>query len=306
MRYNNFSAWLKQRYPGKVKKVCIDGGFTCPNRDGSCGTGGCIFCGERGAGDHIEFADSSVAEQVAGFLKRHPEADSFIAYFQSFSNTYAPVDVLKRRYDAAVIDGRTAALAVATRPDCINAENADLLASYKSRCDVWVELGLQTSNEQTARLINRGYPLSEFERAVRLLGERDIPVVVHIMAGLPSETAETFAETVRYLGRFRISGIKLHSLYVMKNTALERIYKEGSYTPLTRSEYARLAADALTHIRPEVVIHRLVGSCTPDLLVSPEWVSDKDRALEEINRILESEDLAQGCFCDIPDVRLKY
>ena len=172
MLYRNLSSYLKDRYHGSIRKICIDGGFTCPNRDGTCGVGGCIFCGERGAGEHISGSSLSISDQVRSYFGKAPKGEGFIAYFQNFTNTYAPVSVLKERYDAALIDSRIVALAVGTRPDCINEENADLLASYRSKCDVWVELGLQTANEETAKRINRGYDNSAFERAVWILSER--------------------------------------------------------------------------------------------------------------------------------------
>jgi len=296
MRYRNFSGYLRETYHCKIRKLCIDGGFTCPNRDGTCGTGGCIFCGDEGAGEHIPNRVLPVSEQVAGFFAHHPKEDGFIAYFQNFTNTYAPVAVLKEKYDAALADPRMTALAVGTRPDCITEEIAALLQSYTSRCDVWVELGLQTANDRTAERINRGYPREVFAQAVSILKQYGIPVVVHIIVGLPGEQLEDVRETVRYINTFHLWGIKLHSIFVMRNTVLEEMYRSGLYQPPTMEEYVEAALYVLTHISPDMIVHRLTGDCAPALLVAPEWNRDKEAVLAAINRALEAHGWEQGCF----------
>lgn len=291
MLYNKFSDYLRSRYGKKIRKICIDGGFSCPNRDGKCGTGGCIFCGERGSGEHL-LPELSIAEQVrSSLLLQEGRADGFIAYFQNFTNTYAPPEVLRSRYDSALIDERIVALAIGTRPDCIDEERAELIASYKDRLDVWVELGLQTASDETARLINRGYERAEFERAVAILKKYGIPVVVHAMIGLPGEGDREIELLSDYLSRFDIFGIKIHSVYVMAGTVLEKMYKSGLYTPITLDEYTARAAYLISHLNPAVVIHRLTGDCPKNLLVAPEWSADKSRVIREIEgRLLNSEE----------------
>ena len=292
MLYKNFSSYLKERYGGKIKKICIDGGFTCPNRDGRCGVGGCSFCGERGAGEHID-PTLSIGEQVREGLSRQ-SADGFIAYFQSFTNTYAPTDELRRRYDAALIDERIVALAIGTRPDCIDEEIAALIAEYGKRLDVWVELGLQTASDRTAERINRGYPTEVFERAVRILHERGIPVVAHLMIGLPGEGEEELTETIALIGSLPISGIKIHSLYVMEGTRLAEEYRRGEFSPITLEQYVSRAARVVASVSPDLIIHRLTGDCPKGMLVAPEWNSDKNAIISAIVKRLESQGLRQG------------
>ena len=294
MRYNNLSGYLREKYSGRLKKICIDGHFSCPNRDGRCGVGGCIYCGERGAGEHID-PSSDIEKQVCDALSASP-SDSFIAYFQNFTNTYAPLDVLRARYDAALIDDRIRVLAIGTRPDCIDEEVAALIASYKQRCDVWVELGLQTANDSTADLINRGYHREVFRNAMEILTRYKIPVVVHLIVGLPGEGPRELAATVEYINRFDIWGIKIHSIYVMRGTRLEEMYESGEYTPPTLEEFVDGAIYILTHVSPETVIHRLTGDCPRELLVAPPWNTDKHLIIAAINERLEREGLSQGCY----------
>ena len=229
VRYNNLAGYFRKRYGVPVRKICIDGGFSCPNRDGTCGVGGCVFCGERGAGEHIRAEGRSIGKQVDDFLSRETRGGAFVAYFQNFSNTYAPVDVLKARYDAALIDDRIVTLAIGTRPDCITEEIASLIGSYSRQRDVWVELGLQTSNDETAVRINRGYPTSAFVRAVSILHGKGIPVVVHVIVGLPGETKEDVFRTIEFINGLNLWGIKIHSIYVMKGTVLEDWYRKGGH-----------------------------------------------------------------------------
>ena len=305
MVYRNLSGYFREKYHKKIRKICIDGGFTCPNRDGTRSAGGCIFCGERGSGEHIA-PDRSIGKQVGDFFAAldasgaDPCKYGFVAYFQNFTNTYAPVEELRKRYDAALTDPRIVALAVGTRPDCITGEIADLLCEYKQKVsEVWVELGLQTSNDGTAKLINRGYQSSEYLSAAKILRERDIPFVVHIIIGLPGETKEDIANTVDFINRSKPRGIKIHSIYVMKDTALERMYREGKYTPPTLEEYIDLAAYVLCHIPPETVVHRLTGDCPEGLLVAPEWNADKNKIIKLITGKMEENGWKQGCFYEL-------
>lgn len=286
MLYKNLSGYLKEKYGGRMKKICIDGGFTCPNRDGTLGRGGCIYCSERGSGEHID-ASVSIKEQVERALKSAAENDKYIAYFQNFTNTYAPIAVLKARYDAALIDSRIRILAIGTRPDCIDGDIADLIASYKDRVDVWVELGLQTASDKTAEIINRGYKTQKYIEACSILHSRGIPTVTHIMIGLPGEGDGELEETLDTLDRSGTWGVKIHSVYVAKGTRLEKMYLEGSYIPISREDYVRRAAYAISRL-PEKVIHRITGDCPRELLAAPAWNTDKNGVIKEINERLSA------------------
>lgn len=283
--YKTLSSHLKNKYGTRVKKICIDGGFTCPNRDGRCGIGGCIFCGERGAGEHIS-PELGIREQVEMALACG-RADAYIAYFQNFTNTYADVNSLKVRYDAALIDERIRVLAIGTRPDCIDEDVCRLIASYKSRLDVWVELGLQSASDITAVKINRGYKTNVYISATKMLHKYDIPFVTHIMIGLPGEGEAELDETVELINKVGSWGIKIHSLYVMEGTRLAEMYREKLYTPPTFDEYTTLAARALSRLDKSTVVHRITGDCPRGLLVAPEWNRDKQRVISEIRRKLE-------------------
>lgn len=294
MLYNNLSGYFREKYGKRLTKICIDGGFSCPNRDGSCGKGGCIYCGERGAGEHID-PTLSIREQVLSGLEVAEDDEMFVVYFQNFTNTYAPVEVLRERYNAALIDRRIKVLAIGTRPDCIDENIASLIASYKSKCDVWVELGLQTANDTTADIINRGYHRDTFEGAMAILNRYDIPVVVHLIVGLPGEDIGDIRETVEYINRFDLFGVKIHSLYVMKGTMLADMYLSGEYTPLTREEYVNATIFILTHISPNVIVHRLTGDCPRDMLIAPEWNRSKNETINSIVYKMQLNKLYQGC-----------
>ena len=293
MLYNNLSGYFRKRYSRRIRKICIDGGFGCPNRDGTCGIGGCIYCGERGAGEHID-PRISIREQAEACLALGSKDDVFVAYFQNFTNTYADVETLRERYDAALIDPRIKILSIGTRPDCITEEIADLLASYQDRVEVWVELGLQTANDETAKIINRGYPRATFDHAMEILGKRNIPVVVHLIVGLPGETLDHIKETCSYISRFDIFGIKIHSIYVMEGTELARMYRAGEYTPPTLDEYAEGAAYIISHVHPDAILHRITGDSPRDLHVAPDWNLDKDGIIAAVIKKLESQGLRQG------------
>lgn len=298
MLYRNLSGHLRERYGRKITKICIDGGFTCPNRDGRCGVGGCIYCGERGAGEHID-ASVGIRGQVEEHLAHtRDDGRGFVAYFQNFTNTYAPVDVLRSRYDAALISDRIVALAIGTRPDCIDEEIAELIASYKERVDVWVELGLQTASDETARVINRGYKTEVFTRAVEMLHSRGIEVVAHMIIGLPGEGVREADATVDLLNSCRVEGVKLHSMYVSRGTELEQMYLRGEYVPLTEDEYVGTAARCIARLRPEAVLHRITGDCPAGLLVAPMWNGEKDRVIRRICERLAADGLHQGSLLD--------
>ena len=286
MLYKTLSAYLKEKYGGRITKICIDGGFSCPNRDGTVGIGGCIYCGERGAGEHIDCL-LGIREQVKARLDSG-RSDGYIAYFQNFTNTYAPVPVLKERYDSALISDKIVALAIGTRPDCIDDEIASLLASYKDRVDVWVELGLQTASDATAEIINRGYSTEVYHRAVRILRSYGIPFVTHMIIGLPGEGEVEVDATVDAINWSGSWGVKIHSIYVMQGTKLAEMYEAGKYTPPTRDEYVRLCARSLSRLNPDIIVHRITGDCPDGLLVAPEWNKDKNTLINAVRAELES------------------
>ena len=293
MLYKNLSGYFREKYGKRLGKICIDGGFSCPNRDGVCGTGGCIYCGERGAGEHIE-PTLSIGEQVKSALEGASGDNLFVAYFQNFTNTYADVEALKERYDAALIDERIRVLAIGTRPDCIDEEKATLIASYKGKVDVWVELGLQTSSDKTAEVINRGYKTEVFDRAVEILHSHGIPVVAHMIIGLPDESEAEALATAEHLAKKALFGVKIHSIYVMRGTALADMYARGEYTPPSLDEYAQTAAKALAVLPPDTVIHRLTGDCPRDMLLAPDWNADKHGIIEKIKEYMQENGLIQG------------
>ncbi len=311
-RYNHLNEYLKKKFGERTLKICIDGGFTCPNRNGTISTNGCIFCSEKGSGEHIEkFKSNSlfncnkldiqiknIQNQIANFFNSYKSerANKFIAYFQNFTNTYGSIEELKFKYDSALIDDRIVVLAVATRPDCINEDICKLLDSYKNKVDVWVELGLQTSNDETGKLINRGYTSSTFTKAIELLNKYNIEVITHLMVGLPNESFDDIKNTVEFINKHDIQGIKIHSTYVVKNTILEQMYKNGSYTPITLDYYIETASYILTHINPKIIIHKISGDSPKDLLVAPEWNSHKKWIINGIDKYLRDNDLWQGMY----------
>ena len=307
-RYRHLNTYLKEKFGERTLKIPIDGGFTCPNRDGKVGYGGCIFCTKRGSGEHLKL--KPIPEQVKEHLEsyRGKRANKFIVYFQNFTNTYDSIESLKEKYDSALIDDRIVGIDIATRPDCINEDICKLLQSYTNNpianedCidknmksySITVELGLQTSNDETAKIINRGYPLEIFTKAVNLLNKYKIDVVVHIMIGLPNETDEDIENTVKYINSLNIQGIKIHSTYVAKNTVLEKWYRDGKYTPLTLDEYLNKLLYVITHLRKNIIIHRISGDAPKDLLVAPTWNSHKKWVLNGLDKIMKEQNRFQG------------
>ena len=294
-RYNHLNKYLKEKFGERTLKICVDGGFTCPNRDGTKGTGGCIFCSERGSGEHINSAES-ISKQVENYFKSYKSkrAKKFIVYFQNFTNTYDTPENLKRKYDSALIDNRIVGLSVATRPDCINEDIVKLLSSYTNKYYVTVELGLQTSKDNTGKLIHRRYLSKDFTNAVELLNKYNIDVVAHIMVGLPNETKEDLKNTVEFINKHKIQGLKIHSCYVVENTILADMYRDKKYSPLTLDEYLESAVYILTYINPNIVIHRISGDAPKNLLVAPEWNSHKKWIMNGLDKLLRTQNLYQG------------
>lgn len=302
-RYKHLNKYLKEKFGERTLKICVDGGFTCPNRDGTLSTSGCIFCSEKGSGELIRCGSGdTITEKISNQVKnyfnsyRSERANKFIAYFQNFTNTYDSLDMLKSKYDAALIDDRIVGLEVATRPDCINKDIVDLLKSYKDKYYVCVELGLQTSNDKTGMLINRGYTSAQFTKAVLLLNKYKIDVVTHLMVGLPNENFDDIKNSVDFINSHDIQGIKIHSTYVIKNTVLADMYFKGEYIPISLDYYLECLTYILTHISPEIVIHRISGDAPKDLLIAPEWNLHKKWVMNGLDKILRTQDLWQGKF----------
>lgn len=296
--YRDLATFLRQKTGHKTAKICIDGGFTCPNRDGTKATGGCLFCGARGAGDFAAPPTIDITAQVMARLAAPlggRRADRFVAYFQSFSGTYAPIEELRRRYDAALCDDRIVGLAIATRPDCITPAVADLLVEYAQRTYVWVELGLQTAADEIADRMHIACPRGAFTQTVSLLHDRGIDTVAHMMVGLPGEGKAEALATLRFIDRHPVTGIKIHSLYVMRDSALADVWQRGGYAPLTFSEYTETVVELLCHARPDLVVHRLTGDCPRDALLAPLWSAEKNKVLDEIHRLMRERALTQGC-----------
>lgn len=293
-RYNHLNEYLKNKFGERTLKICIDGGFTCPNRDGSKGTNGCIFCSEKGSGDHIHL--DTISNQVKNYFNSYKakRANKFIVYFQNFTNTYDTLENLKKKYDSALIDDRIVGLSVATRPDCINEDIAKLLQSYTDKYYVSVELGLQTANEETGKLINRCYSNNDFTKAVEILNRYNIDIVAHIMVGLPNETKEDIQNTVQFINKHNIQGLKIHSCYIVKGTKLEELYLENKYIPLKLDDYLHSCAYILTHISKDIVIHRVSGDAPKDLLVAPDWNKHKKWIINGLDKLMREKDLWQG------------
>lgn len=298
-RYRHLNEYYKEKFGERTLKICVDGGFTCPNRDGTKGYGGCIYCSEKGSGELINSC-GSISKQVEYYFKsyRAQRANKFIVYFQNFTNTYDTVENLKRKYDAALIDERIIGLEVGTRPDCINEEIVKLLASYKEKYYVCVELGLQTSSDRIGKIINRQYTSEDFTKAVELLNKYNIDVVAHIMVGLPEETKKDIENTVEFVNKHKIQGIKIHCTYVVQNTVLEQMYKNGEYKSLDLDDYIETLIDIMTHLRPNLIIYRISGDAPKDILVAPHWNVHKMWILHGFEKRFRARNLYQGCLYD--------
>lgn len=293
-RYVHLNKYLKEKFGERTLKICIDGSFTCPNRDGTKGVNGCIFCSNKGSGDHIHV--NTISNQVKNYFNSYKaeRANKFIVYFQNFTNTYDTLDNLKNKYDSALIDDRIVGLSVATRPDCINEDISKLLQSYTDKYYVSVELGLQTANEEIGKLINRCYTNDDFTKAVKILNKHNIDVIAHIMVGLPNETNKDIQDTVQFINRYNIQGLKIHSCYIVKDTKLEEMYLQNKYIPLKLDDYLNTCAYILTHISPNIVIHRVSGDAPKDLLVAPEWNRHKKWIINGLDKLMRERDLWQG------------
>ena len=296
--YYSLNRYLRETFGEKVYKLALDGGMSCPNRDGTLGSGGCIFCSAGGSGDFAQGRCASVAEQLArakARIRSKTGAEKFIAYFQSYTNTYAPVEYLETLFTEAISEPSVAALSIGTRPDCLPDEVVQLLARLNRIKPVWVELGLQTIHEKTARLIRRGYGLSVYEDAVARLKAAGLTVIAHVILGLPGETREQMLQTIDYLGGdHRPDGVKLQLLHVLEGTDLAQMWREGWVSVMEKEEYYDLLCECLRRLPPDMVIHRLTGDGPKRILLAPLWTGDKKRVLNDLNRVLQRQNVRQG------------
>ncbi|GLI37655.1 TIGR01212 family radical SAM protein [Geobacter hydrogenophilus] len=296
-RYTAFADELRRVFGCRVQRISVDAGFTCPNRDGTAGTGGCIFCGGKGSGSFGIRPELSVTHQLLhgkDFLARRYGAAKFLAYFQAYSNTYAPVERLRLLYDEALAVPDVAGLIVGTRPDCLPSEVLDLLAGYARRTYFWLELGLQSPLDRTLISLNRGHDFASFVDAVARSRERGIRVCAHVILGLPGESREEMVATAEILNGLGVEGVKLHQLHVMKGTVLEEMYRQGEGRCLERDAYVDIVCDFLARLDPRIVIHRLVGDAPADQLVAPDWSLRKGEVLDAVDAELERRGTRQG------------
>ncbi|HIZ81995.1 MAG TPA: TIGR01212 family radical SAM protein [Candidatus Mediterraneibacter pullistercoris] len=296
-RYYSLDSHLKETFGEKVYKITLNGGMTCPNRDGHIGTGGCIFCSANGSGDFAGSPDLSVTEQLAGgkrLLRSKRPIQSYIAYFQAFTNTYAPAAYLEKIFTEAISDPDVKVLSVATRPDCLGRDVIELLSRLNRIKPVWVELGLQTIHPQTVRMIRRGYDTGVFSQAVRDLRAAGIDVIVHVILYLPGETPEMMLETIDYLNRCDIQGIKLQLLHVLEGTDLAHLYRSAPFHLPDLEEYIHMLGQCILRLRPDIVIHRLTGDGPKDLLIAPLWTSAKRTVLNRLHQYLKQNNIWQG------------
>lgn len=297
-RYRDYNNYLREIFGERVQKIPLDAGLSCPNRDGTLSDQGCIFCDSRGSGtgamiDRHRSIGEQIAEGRRSAFKRYG-ARKFIAYFQSFTNTYAPVQRLKALYDQALADSSVVGLSVATRPDCVGPEVFDLLGTYGKSHLVWIEFGLQSAHDVTLSKINRGHDVACFARSVEMSASCGLNVCAHVILGLPGETKRMMLDTARYLGRLPVAGVKIHLLYVVKGTPLAGLYEEGGYRCLEREEYIDLLVGFLELLPSTMVIHRLTGDPVRSDLVAPAWAADKSKNLDLIRRSLEDKNTWQG------------
>lgn len=324
-RYYSLNYYLKKRFGEKVYKLALDGGMTCPNRDGTLENRGCIFCSAGGSGDFAvkgksvetdDFAVKGKSVRIGGFtavpegmvtaqieeaklrIRQKTNAGKFIAYFQSYTNTYAPVEYLRQIFTEAIDNPEVVVLSIGTRPDCLGEDVVDLLSELNQIKPVWVELGLQTIHEKTAKMIRRGYGLPVFEDAVRRLKAAGLEVIVHVILGLPGETKADMLNTVRYLAGAGIDGIKLQLLHVLTGTDLMDLYEQGTFQTLTLDEYMDILFDCMELLPPDMVLHRITGDGPKKLLAAPVWSGDKKMVLNTIRREMKNRDIVQGASFD--------
>lgn len=296
-RYYSYSRFLKERFGEKLYKICLDGGFTCPNRDGSLSTGGCIFCSGDGSGEFAESSALSIREQLLtgrSQTEKKYVGKRYLAYFQAFTGTYAPVNRLRFLYEEALSDEAVAALIIATRPDCLPDEVMALLCELNRKKPVFLELGLQTCHNSTGRFINRGYDTEQFTDAVMRCHENGIRVAAHLILGLPGESMEMQLQTIDYINSLPVDGVKLSMLYVLKNTPLATLYEQGSLSVFTPDGYVDCVIRCIEHLRPDIVIERITGDGPKDMVLAPRWSLHKRAVLNSIHKEMSRRSSFQG------------
>ena len=296
-RYYTLDYFYKNKFGSKVFKVSLNGSFTCPNKDGKAGFGGCIYCSKSGSGEYAGDKEKDLVTQFNEvkeiMLKKWPKA-KYIGYFQANTNTYAPLDILKEKYETILKLDNVVGLSIATRPDAISDECLDYLEELSKRTYLTIELGLQTIHDKTSKLINRCHTLKCFEDMVKKLRERNINVVVHIINGLPNETKEMMIETVKYLSNLDIQGIKIHMLSILKDTPIEKMYKDNKFKLITREEYIDIVCNQLEYLREDIVVHRITGDPKVSDLVEPDWLIKKVTIINDIDKEMVKRNIYQG------------
>lgn len=303
-RYYSLNEYCKQEFGDKIYRLSLNAGCTCPNRDGSLSFGGCAFCSEGGSGDFATSYDVSISAQICEAQKRIREktnCNKFIAYFQAYTNTYGPIDHLRRVFTEAIEEPEIVALSIGTRSDCLSEEVLDLLAELSQKKPVWVELGLQTIHNGTLEKMNTHTTVEQFDSAVQLLHQRGIKVITHVILGLPGETREMMLKTISHVAALPVDGIKLQLLHVLKNTKLASMYEEDPFTIFSLEEYCDFVIDCIELLPPNMVVHRLTGDGPRALLIAPLWSTDKKRVLNTIQKRFAERDTWQGKYFKIPD-----
>ncbi|MEJ5301584.1 MAG: TIGR01212 family radical SAM protein [Thermodesulforhabdaceae bacterium] len=299
--YRDYNSYLRELFGCRVHKITVDAGMTCPNRDGTKGFGGCIYCNVRGSGTGQWALGKSIRQQLEEakpYLKKRFKAEKFLAYFQSFSNTYAPIERLKALYEEALSVEDVVGLTIGTRPDCVSPEVLDYLAQISNRYYVCLEYGLQSAHDSTLRLINRGHDVKTFVDALSETRKRNIPVCVHVIIGLPGESEDEMLDTARFLAKLDIQAVKIHLLYIVRGTVLEKWYQEGKYQCLSREDYVRIVSRFIAILPHNIVIQRLTGDPHPEELVAPQWALEKHKNLQAIIDYMNDHGLYQGKFTE--------
>lgn len=297
MYYNTLNSYLKERFGRKIYKLALSGNFTCPNRDGKISSNGCIFCSNGGSGDFAADRQLSIFEQIESAKEKVSSKitdGKYIAYFQSFTNTYGDINYMKQIFTEAISHPDIVALSIGTRPDCLPTEVLDLLEELNKIKPVWIELGLQTIHEHTATHINRGYELSIFNQAVDNLNKLNIDVIVHLIIGLPGESKKDMLESINYISHMNIAGVKLQLLHVLKNTPLAKEYLLGKFEVLSMEEYVDIIAECINYLPPNIVIHRITGDGPKSILIAPQWSGNKKVVLNYINKRFNELNVVQG------------
>ena len=296
-RYHTLNYHLKNKYHEKISKISLNAGFTCPNIDGTVGYGGCIYCSKSGSGEFGGNVNKTITEQfyeIKEKIDKKWPSNKYIAYFQAHTNTYAPLHILKQKYEEALAIPNVIGIAIATRADSITNETMDYLEELNKRTNLTIELGLQTIHEKTSKLINRCHTLEQFEKTVKELQKRKIEIVVHIINGLPYETKEMMIETVKYLNKLKINGIKIHMLNITKNTKIYEQYQKEKFHLLTKEEYIDIVTTELQYLDPKIVIHRITSDPDKEELIEPKWLIKKFCLLNDIDKYMKKNNIYQG------------